>query len=52
MFEILGVDEAGYDRAIRITREILTDPDLIRLRDTFARGLAAAPAWTRKPSAS
>ncbi|HZA59380.1 MAG TPA: hypothetical protein VE401_08385 [Solirubrobacterales bacterium] len=43
VIEILGIDEAAYDRAVELTREILADPDFIRLHRTIARALAACP---------
>jgi hypothetical protein len=43
VIEILGIDEAGYDRIVELTQEILDDRDFIRLRDAIARALAVCP---------
>lgn len=39
----LGADQDRYEKSIQVTRQLLREPDFIRLRDAFARALSRVP---------
>jgi hypothetical protein len=44
----LGVTREAYQSCIELARDLLADPDFIRLRDTIARALTAVPRLERE----
>jgi hypothetical protein len=44
----LGLSEELYDELVGIARDMLADPDFVRLRNSIARALAAVPRLERE----
>jgi hypothetical protein len=47
VMRVLHIDERVYEELLEVTREMLRDPDFIRLRDAIARALTAVPRLER-----
>ena len=48
MLRLLGATQEVYEQLVELARDMLADPDVIRLRDALARALRRAPRLERE----
>jgi hypothetical protein len=48
VIRVLHIDEPTYEEIVEVTRDLLRDPDFVRVRDVIARALRAVPRLERE----
>jgi hypothetical protein len=48
VIRVLPIDEPTYEEIVEVTRDLLRDPDFVRVRDVIARALRAVPRLERE----